>query len=398
MYQDPIVIISIARTPIGNLLGELKEFSSTQLGAHVIKAVIERAQLKAEDIHEVLMGCVLPAGLGQAPARQASIQAGIPTSTPCTTINKVCGSGMKAVMFAHDMLAVGTTDIIIAGGMESMTNAPYLLLKARQGYRLGHQTVFDHMLLDGLEDAYEKESHQRAMGYFAEQCAQHYHFSRKQQDDYALSSFERAQSATRENIFTREIVPLRLQTKQGEHLIDKDEHPFSVNPERIPTLPAAFVKEGSVTAGNSSSIADGAAALGLMKQSAAEKRGILPLARIVGHHSSAKAPAEFTTAPIDATRKLLEKLNWTVAEVDLFEVNEAFAVVVLAIMQDLNIPHEKINIHGGACALGHPIGATGARILVTLIAALQQRGLKRGIASLCIGGGEATAIAVEMMQ
>lgn len=399
MHQDPIVIVSIARTPIGNLLGELKEFSSTQLGAHVIQAVIERAQLSTQNIHEVIMGCVLPAGLGQAPARQAAIHAGVPNTTPCTTINKVCGSAMKAVMLSHDMLLAGSTDIVVAGGMESMTNAPYLLLKARQGYRLGHHTLFDHMMLDGLEDAYDKDDKKnRAMGYFAEQCVQKYHFSRKQQDEYAMSSFERAQYATREKLFANEIVPLSLTTKQGELIIDKDEHPFSVNPERIPSLPAAFLTDGTVTAGNASSIADGAAALLLMKESDAERRGLKPLAYICGHSSSAKSPAEFTTAPIDATRKLLEKLNWTVTDVDLFEVNEAFAVVILAIMHDLKIPREKINIHGGACALGHPIGATGARILVTLIAALQQHGLKRGIASLCIGGGEATAIAVEMIE
>ncbi len=399
MPKDSVVIVSVARTPIGNLLGELKDFSSCQLGAHVIRAVTERAQLKSADIHEVIMGCVLPAGLGQAPARQAAIHAGISHSTPCTTINKVCGSGMKAVMFAHDSLLVGSTDIVIAGGMESMTNAPYLLLKARQGYRLGHQEIFDHMMLDGLEDAYDRDDQKkrRSMGYYAEQCVQKYHFSRKQQDDYAMSSFERAQYATREKLFAAEIVPLIQQTKQGEQLIDKDEHPFSVNPERIPHLSPSFLKEGTVTPGNSSSIADGAAALTLMLQSEAEKRGIQPMARIIGHQMSAKSPAEFTTAPIDATRQLLKKINWTVDEIDLFEVNEAFAVVTLAFMHDLKIPREKMNIHGGACALGHPIGATGARILVTLLSALRQNNLNRGIASLCIGGGEATAIAVEMI-
>jgi acetyl-CoA C-acetyltransferase len=390
---DPIVIVSFARTPIGNLLGELKNFSGYQLGAHVIKAAIERAHLKPNDIHEVIMGCVLPAGQGQAPARQAAIHAGIPETTPCTTINKVCGSGMKAVMFAHDMLLQGSTDVIVAGGMESMTNAPYLLLKGRQGYRLGQSEIYDHMMLDGLEDAYDKG---RPMGYFAEQCVQKYRFSRKQQDDYAISSFERAQSATREKRFTPEIAPLHEKTKQGEIVIDKDEHPFSVNPEKIPNLAPAFVKEGTVTAGNTSSIADGAAALVLMRLSEAKKRGINPIAEIIGHCSRAKAPGEFTTAPIEAVRDLLIKINWTVEDVDLFEVNEAFAVVVLAIMHDLKIPREKMNIHGGACALGHPIGASGARILVTLLSALQQNGFKRGIASLCIGGGEATAIAVQL--
>lgn len=393
MYQDPIVIVSFARTPIGNLLGELKDFAAHQLGSHAIKAVIERAQMNPTDIHEVIMGCVLPAGQGQAPARQAALKAGIPASTPCTTINKVCGSAMKAVMFSHDELLVGSTDVIIAGGMESMTNAPYLLQKARQGYRLGHGEVYDHMMLDGLEDAYDKG---RAMGYFAEKCVQKYGFTRKQQDDYAISSFERAQYAIREKMFVDEIVPILHQTKQGEQIIDTDEHPFSVNPEKIPKLSPVFVKDGTVTAGNSSSIADGAAALMLMRLSEAEKRGLKPIARIVGHASGAKSPEEFTTAPIDVTRKLMEKIKWTLNDVDLFEVNEAFAVVVLAIMHELKIPREKINIHGGACALGHPIGATGARILVTLLSALQQNALKHGIASLCIGGGEATAIAVEM--
>lgn len=393
MEQDPVVIVGIARTPIGNLLGELKGFTAHELGMYAIKTAIERAHLKGNDIHEVMMGCVLPAGQGQAPARQAAILAGIPPSTPCSTINKVCGSGMKTVMLANDMLLVGSSDIIVAGGMESMTHAPYLLLKARQGYRLGQSELYDHMTLDGLEDAYEKG---RAMGYFAEQCAQEYGFTRKQQDEYALSSFERAQYATRENMFKSEIVPLIQRHKQGEQIIDKDEHPFSVKPERIPDLPPAFIKDGTVTAGNSSSIADGAAALVLMRLSEAEKRGISPLAKIVGHRSHAKLPSEFTTAPINATQELMEKIRWAVDDVDLFEVNEAFAVVVLAIMYALKIPREKVNIYGGACALGHPIGASGARILVTLLAALKQNSLRRGIATLCIGGGEATAIAVEM--
>jgi len=394
MQKDPIVIVSFARTPLGNLLGELKEFSATQLGAHVIKAAIERANLQPHDIHEVIMGCVLPAGLGQAPARQAALKAGIPNSTPCTTVNKVCGSGMKSIMFAHDMLLVGSNDVMIAGGMESMSNAPYMLLKGRQGYRLGHGQLMDHMMMDGLEDAYEKG---QAMGVFAEQTVKKYGFSRKQQDDYALSSFERAQYATREKSFANEIAPLTLQTKQGEQMIEKDEHPFSVNPEKIPNLSPAFAKEGTVTAGNSSSIADGAAALVLMRLSEAQKRGIKPIAQIIGHSSYAKAPNEFTSAPVDAARQLMEKIHWTINEVDLFEINEAFAAVALVFMHDLKIPREKINVHGGAVALGHPIGASGARILVTLLNALQQHGLKRGIATLCIGGGEATAVAVEMM-
>lgn len=393
MKNDPIVIVGIARTPIGNLLGELKDFSGHQLGTFAISAAVERSKLNPQDIHEVLMGCVLPAGQGQAPARQAALGAGIPTSTPCTTLNKVCGSGMKAVMLAHDTLIANSGDIIVAGGMESMTNAPYLLLKARQGYRLGHDKLYDHMMLDGLEDAYDRG---QAMGTFAEQCVNKYGFTRQQQDDFAKVSFERAQKATHEKLFAYEIVPITYKTKQGEQVIDKDEHPFSVNPEKIPQLKPAFVKDGTVTAGNSSSIADGAAAVVLMRLSEAQKRGLTPIAQIIGHSSSAKNPNEFTTAPIDAVRKLLQKIDWKVSDVDLFEVNEAFAVVVLAIMHDLNIPLEKMNVYGGGLALGHPIGASGARILVTLLAALKQLHLKRGVASLCIGGGEATAIAVEM--
>lgn len=390
---DPIVIVSFARTPIGNLLGELKDFSGHQLGSSVIKAVVERAGLKPEDAHEVIMGCVLPAGQGQAPARQAAIHAGIPTATPCTTINKVCGSAMKALMFAHDGILTGSTDIVVAGGMESMTNAPYMLLKARQGYRLGKNEIFDHMMMDGLEDAYDAG---RPMGYFAEECVKEFNFTRQQQDDFSINSFERAQKATREKLFAAEIVPLTVSTKQGEKTITEDERPFSVSPERIPTLRAAFAKDGTVTAGNSSAIADGAAAVMVMRESEAIKRGVKPIARVLAHSTHAQAPAQFTTAPIDATKKLLEKVNWSLNDVDLFEVNEAFAVVALAYMKALNIPREKVNIHGGACALGHPIGATGARILVTLISALQQNNMKRGVATLCIGGGEATAVAIEI--
>lgn len=393
MQSDPIVIVSYARTPIGNLLGELKTFSAPQLGSAVIKAAIERAHLKGEDIHEVIMGCVLPAGLGQAPARQAALNAGIPYGTPCTTINKVCGSGMKALMFAHDMILTGSSDVMVVGGMESMTNAPYLLTKAREGYRLGHGELLDHMMLDGLEDAYDKG---RPMGYFAEECVKKYGFTRQQQDEFSRQSIERAQFAIKKNLFKHEIVPLTVKSKKGETIVENDEKPFSVNPEKIPQLNPAFVKDGTITAGNSSSIADGAAALTIMRLSEAKKRGIQPIARIVAHASHAKAPAEFTTAPIDATRKLLQKIDWKSEDVDLFEVNEAFAVVALAYMHDLKIPREKVNIHGGACALGHPIGASGARILVTLIAALQENKFKRGIASLCIGGGEATAVAIEM--
>lgn len=394
MQQDPIVIVSYTRTPIGNLLGELKDFSGHQLGTFAIKAAIERSGLQTSDIHEVMMGCVLPAGQGQAPARQAAVRAGIPHSTPCTTINKVCGSGMKAAMLLNDMMIAGSVDVAVGGGMESMTNAPYLLLKARQGYRLGKSEVYDHMTLDGLEDAYDAG---RAMGYFAEECAKKYGFTRHQQDEFSISSFERAQYATREGLFAGEMVPIVTQTKQGEVIIDKDERPFSVNYEKIPTLKPAFAAGGTVTAGNSSSIADGAAALVLMRQSEAKKRGLTPVAKIIAHASTAKAPAEFTTAPIDATHQLMKKIQWKTEDVDLFEVNEAFAVVALAFMHELKIPREKVNVHGGGVALGHPIGATGARIIVTLLGALQTNGLKRGIATLCIGGGEATAIAVEII-
>lgn len=393
MQKDPIVIVSMARTPLGNLLGELKDFPAFQLGSHVIKAAVDRANIKPGDVHEVIMGCVLPAGQGQAPARQASIGAGIPNSTPCTTVNKVCGSGMKSVMFAHDLISIGSCDIMVAGGMESMTNAPYMLLKARQGYRLGHDRIIDHMMFDGLEDAYDRG---QAMGVFAEQTVNKYGFTRQQQDDFSRASFERAIKATKDKLFEAEIAPLTLQTKQGEQLIDKDEKPFSVNPDKIPSLKPAFAKDGTVTAGNSSSISDGAAALVLMRQSEADKRGIKPIAQIVAHSSTARLPAEFTIAPVDAISNLLKKVGWTVNDVDLFEINEAFAVVTMAAMHDLKIPHEKVNVHGGAIALGHPIGASGARIIVTLLGAMKQRGAKRGIASLCIGGGEATAIAVTM--
>lgn len=394
MNKDPIVIVSIARTPIGNLLGTLKEFTSPQLGQHVIQATLQRSTVSATAINEIIMGCVLPAGLGQAPARQASLNAGVPDYVPCTTVNKVCGSGMKAIMLAHDILQTGNAEIVIAGGMESMTNAPYLLKKARQGYRFGHSQIYDHMTLDGLEDAYGGE----AMGHYADACAETYHITRKTQDDFALSSFEKARLATQNGSFKMEIVPLIAHGKNGNVIIDQDEHPFSVNPEKIPQLKAAFRKDGSITAGNASSIADGAAAVTLMRLSHANKLGIKPIAKIIAYQSSARAPHEFPIAPIDAVRNLMEKLAWKVKDIDLFEINEAFAVVVLALMQTLAIPSEKINIHGGACALGHPIGASGTRILVTLIAALQQNNLKRGIASLCIGGGEATAMAIEMIE
>lgn len=390
--QDPIVIVSYARTPIGNLLGELAPMSATQLGSAVIQAALQRSGLTHDTIDEVLMGCVLPAGLGQAPARQAALGASLPTHTACTTLNKVCGSGMKAVMLAHDGLLADSFSIAIAGGMESMSNAPYLLKKARSGYRLGHGECFDHLMLDGLEDAYDKG---RSMGTFAEDCAAQFQLTREDQDAFAKRSFERARLATEKGYFTAEITPVVISTKQGEVTLTRDEHPFSVDLAKMPQLKPAFAKEGSITAGNASSIADGAAALLLMRLSEAKKRGLTPIARIVAHRTFAKAPAEFTTAPIDAIQRLLTHIGWTTNDVDLFEINEAFAVVTLATMKALNLPADKVNIHGGACALGHPIGASGARIIVTLLNALQQHQQKRGIAALCIGGGEATAIAVE---
>lgn len=393
MQANPIVIVSATRTPQGNLLGSLKDFSASQLGAATMTGSVKRAMLATNDIQEVIMGCVLPAGQGQAPARQAALAAALPPNVTCTTINKMCGSGMQAVIFAHDILLANPQHIIVAGGMESMTQAPYLLLKGRQGYRLGHSQLYDHMTLDGLEDAYEKG---RPMGYFAELCAQQYGFTRQDQDAFAIHSFERATKAIQEKIFADEIIPLTIKTRQGEEVIATDEHPGSVNLQKMPQLSPLFMAQGTITAGNSCSIADGAATLILMRQSEAEKRQLKPLAKIIGHSCHAKLPSQFTTAPIDAIRTLLEKTTWTVDQVDLFEINEAFAVVPLAAMRDLNIPREKMNIYGGGCALGHPIGATGARILVTLIHALHKNQLKRGIASLCIGGGEATAIAVEI--
>ena len=392
MQDDPIVIAGMARTAMGGFQGDLKDVPAPQLGATAIRAAVERAGLAPADIDEVLMGCVLPAGLGQAPARQASLGAGLLQSTGCTTINKVCGSGMKAAMLAHDLIAVGTNRIMVAGGMESMSNAPYLLDKARAGYRLGHGRTLDHMFLDGLEDAYDKG---RLMGTFAEDCAEHYQFSREAQDNFAMVSLERAKSAIEGGRFKREIAPVTLKSRAGETVIDTDEQPLKARPEKIPTLKPAFRDRGTVTAANSSSISDGAAALVLMRRSEAERRGVQPLAIIRGHSSHAQAPAWFTTAPVKAIGNLLDRLDWRAGDVDLYEINEAFAVVAMAAMRELALPYAKVNIHGGACALGHPIGASGARIIVTLLAALEQNGLQRGIASLCIGGGEATALAVE---
>ena len=393
MQSDPIVIVSAARTPMGAFQGELKGFAAPELGAAAIRAAVERAKIRPGDVQEVLMGCVLPAGQGQAPARQASLGAGLPLAAGCTTINKMCGSGMKAAMLANDIL--GNEDVVIvAGGMESMTNAPYLLPKARAGLRMGHGQVIDHMFYDGLEDAYDKG---RLMGTFAEDCAHKYAFSRKSQDDFAVASLQRAQAANKDGSFAWEITPIAVKAGKDEKFIETDEQPFKANFEKIPTLKPAFRKDGTVTAANSSSISDGAAALVMMRRSSAEKRGLAPLAVIVGHSTHAQEPGLFTTAPVGAIRKLFEKTGWKAGDVDLYEINEAFAVVAMAAMKEHGLPHEKVNVHGGACALGHPIGASGARILVTLIGALRKRGLKRGVASLCIGGGEATAMGIELV-
>jgi len=393
MNIDPIVIVGAARTPMGAFQGELKDFAAPELGAVAIRAAAERARLLPTDIQEVIMGCVLPAGQGQAPARQASLGAGLPLATGCTTVNKMCGSGMKAAMLAHDLLLAGSNEVVVAGGMESMTNAPYLLPKARSGYRMGHQQVIDHMFLDGLEDAYDKG---RLMGSFAEDCAAKYSFTRAEQDAFAVTSLERAQKANNEGWFAWETVPVALKAGKGDRFIDKDEQPFKANLEKIPQLKPAFRKDGTVTAANSSSISDGAAALVLMRSSVAQKRGLTALARIVGHATHAQEPGWFTTAPVGAIRKLFDVTGWSADSVDLYEINEAFAVVTLAAMREHRLPHERVNVHGGACALGHPIGASGARILVTLIGALRHHGLRRGVAALCIGGGEATAMAVEV--
>jgi acetyl-CoA C-acetyltransferase len=391
---DPVVIVGAARTPMGAFQGELKEFPAAELGAVAIRAAVERAGIQPGDVEEVIMGCVLPAGQGQAPARQASLGAGVPLSTGCTTVNKMCGSGMKAAMLANDLLLAGTNRVMVAGGMESMTNAPYLLPKARAGYRMGHQQVLDHMFLDGLEDAYDKG---RLMGSFAEECASKYSFTREEQDAFAVASLKRAQKANNEGQFSWEIAHVALKSGKGDRFVDKDEQPFKANFEKIPQLKPAFRKDGTVTAANSSSISDGAAALVLMRKSEAQRRGLAPIARIVGHTTHAQEPGWFTTAPVGAIRKLYDQTGWKAQDVDLYEINEAFAVVAMAAMKEHSLPHDKVNVHGGACALGHPIGASGARILVTLLGALKQYGLKRGVASLCIGGGEATAMAVEII-
>ncbi len=391
---DPVVILSYARTPMGAMQGALADVSATDLGATAVKAAVERAGVDGAAIERIYMGCVLPAGLGQAPARQAAIKAGLPKSVQATTVNKVCGSGMQTVIMGSEALAAGSVDYVIAGGMESMTNAPYLLKKHRGGARIGHDTAYDHMFLDGLEDAYEAG---RAMGTFAQDTADDYKLTREGQDAYALESLRRAQSAIADGAFKAEIVPVTVATRKGDVIVDTDEQPGKGMPDKIPTLKPAFAKDGTITAATSSSISDGAAALVLSRQSVADANGQKPIARIVAHAAHAQEPSAFTTAPVGAINKCLTKAGWTIADVDLFEVNEAFACVAMFAMHDLGIAHDKINVHGGATALGHPIGASGARIITTLVAALQRHGKKRGLASLCIGGGEATALAIELI-
>ena len=394
MTSDPIVITGAARTPMGGLSGELGQIGAPELGSVAIAEAVNRSNISADQIDDVVMGVVLPAGQGQAPARQASMGAGIPANIGATTINKMCGSGMKSIMLACDNILAGSNNIMVAGGMESMTNAPYLLPNVRSGMRMGHGEVQDHMFIDGLEDAFEKGT---LMGVYAEATAQHYQFTREAQDEFALRSLKRAKKAIADGTFEREIAPVRVETRKGESIVSNDEQPGNAVPEKIPSLRPAFAKNGSVTAANSSSISDGAAALVLMKKSEAEKRNIAPRAIIQSHASHAQEPQWFTTAPIGAINKLLKKIGWEKDEVDLYEINEAFAVVTMAAMHDLNLSEKKVNVHGGACALGHPVGASGARIVVTLLNALEKYNMRKGVASLCIGGGEATAIAIERM-
>ncbi len=388
--SDPVVIVGMARTAMGGMQGMFSGLSAPQLGAEAIRGALADAGIDGEAVDEVLMGCVLPAGTGQAPARQAALAAGLPKHVPCTTLNKVCGSGMKTVMMAHDAILAGSADVIVAGGMESMTNAPYLLPKARGGYRFGHSEIFDHMLYDGLQDAYQGGP----MGSFGEICVEKFGFTREDQDAYAIESLARANKAITEGKFKREIVPVTVAGRKGEQVIDTDEQPGNAKPEKIPSLKPAFKKDGTITAANASSISDGAAALVLMRKSEADKRGLNVIATINGHSQNAQEPEWFTTAPVGAMSKLMQRLDWTSESVDLFEVNEAFAVVTMAAMKELGIDHSKVNVHGGACALGHPLGASGARILVTLLGAMETYDKQTGVASLCIGGGEATAIAV----
>jgi len=387
-----VVIVGAARTPIGAFLGQLKEATAPELGGCAIAGALAKSKMPGEALDEVCMGCVLPAGLGQAPARQAALAAGLPGSVGCVTVNKMCGSGMKTIMLAHDALRAGSARAIVAGGMESMSNAPYLLDRARAGYRMGHGKVIDHMFLDGLEDAYEKG---RLMGSFAEECARSYQFTRAEQDDYAIASLTRARRAASEGAFDAEIVTMRIAARKETRTVEADETPHRANIEEIPKLKPAFAPDGTITAANASSISDGAAALVLTTDKVAQSRGLAPLATIVGHATHAAAPRDFPTASIGAIEKLFQRVGWRRDDVDLFEINEAFAVVVMAAMKDLGLPQSKVNVHGGACALGHPIGASGARIVVTLLAALERYGLRRGVAALCIGGGEATALAIE---
>jgi acetyl-CoA C-acetyltransferase len=393
MQTDPIVIVGAARTPIGGFMGAFAAMTASELGGVAIKAAVQRSGVSPERVDEVIFGNCLLAGQGQAPARQASIHAGLPLSTNCTTLSKMCGSAMKATMFAHDAIIAGSADVMVAGGMESMSNAPYLLAKARGGMRMGHGTIYDHMFLDGLEDAYDKG---KLMGVFAEQCADKFSFTREAQDEFALRSLSRALAANNDGSFTWEMAPVTVSGRKGDVVFDRDEQPAKANPEKIPQLKAAFRDDGTVTAANSSSISDGAAALVLMRRSLAEKKGLQPLAVILGHATHAQEPGWFTTAPVGAMEKLYAKVGWTANDVDLYEINEAFAVVTMAAMREHKLPPEKVNVHGGACALGHPIGASGARIIVTLLGAMRKMGKKRGMASLCIGGGEATALAIEL--
>lgn len=392
--NDPVVIVGAARTPMGAMLGDFAGVAAPDLGGTAIRAAMQRSGIAGDDVGEVLMGCCLMAGLKQAPARQAAHAAGLPWSAGATTLTKMCGSGMKAAMLGYDNLIAGSHDVVVAGGMENMTNAPYLVLKGRTGFRLGHgDKLLDHMFYDGLEDAYEEG---RAMGTFAEECATAFGFTREMQDDFARTSVTRAQAASKDGTFSEEIAAVPVKTRKGEHVVDQDEAPFQVNLDKIPTLRPAFARDGTVTAATSSSISDGAAALVLMRRSAAEKRGAEPLAVIHGHATHSQEPNLFTTAPVGAARKLLDRVAWTSDEVDLWEINEAFAVVTMAAMRDLGLSHDRVNVNGGACALGHPIGASGARIVVTLLHALRKRGLRKGVAALCIGGGEATALAIEL--
>lgn len=393
MSHDPVVIVNGARTPMGGFQGALASVTATELGAVAIRAALERAGVAPELVQEVIMGCVLPAGLKQGPARQAALDAGIPAAAGATTINKLCGSGMKATMLAHDLIVAGSNDIMVSGGMESMTNAPYVLPKARGGYRMGHGQIMDHMFLDGLEDAKTG----RLMGSFAQDMATTMGLTRADMDAFAVESLRRANAAIANGSFKAEIVPVPVQTRKGEVLVDTDEQPGNANPDKIPTLKPAFAKDGTITAANASSISDGASALVLMKESKARELGLQPLARIIGHATQSQHPSEFTIAPIGAFSNLFAKTGWTADSVDLFEINEAFAMVTMAAMIKHNIPHEKVNVYGGACALGHPVGSTGSRILLTLIHALKQHGKTRGVAGLCIGGGEATAMAIEII-